>query len=195
VINGGDGYTTSGAVSVRVQTKPTDNQSGVDRYVWSTQNSRPAGGMAYSKNFSASIAKGSRGTRTIYVWFRNGDGIWSTSPIKDSITFDRKPIRASHCPAIQDWEFTGVSSNYDVWVQTSCFSDPDGDPVTIYFSSPSVGRFEAGAGSCEPGRSCLKYYPPAGWDQNGYTFNFVVYAKDDLGAKSGSISVSACVAC
>lgn len=91
-INDGTALTTKTTVTVNVTTKPTD-AAGIARYVWSTSSTRPSSGSkVYDRSFSASVTAGSDGTRTINVWFQDGEGNWSTVPVKDSITFDNAPV-------------------------------------------------------------------------------------------------------
>ena len=196
-INSGASYTTSGSVTVKVLTKPSDPQSGVGHYVWSTGSQRPTSGThSYASSFSAAISTATRGTRTINVWFQNGDGYWSTSPLKDTITFDHPPVRASNCATISVTA-SGWYTSYNVWVAQSCFTDSDSDSLTFYANQPGTGSITSKDQSLcgGTGRRCWQYYPPSTWDGTPYQTSFTIYAKDDLGAKSSSISYTLCLNC
>jgi serine/threonine protein kinase len=197
-INRNDLYTTSGSVTVRVTAKPVDRQSGIAAYVWSTSSVRPSSGVkAYAEKFTATISTSTRATRSIFVWFRNGDGVWTTSPVKDSIIFDHQPKRASDCPSSLDINAAGYHLSYMVWIRTTCFTDSDGDALTIYAAQPGTGSI----GSAQPSdcggaaRTCWWYYPPSGWSGNSLQTSFTIWAEDDLGAKSGTIRFDLCVNC
>ncbi len=195
-INSGASYTTSGSVTIKVTTKPSDPQSGVARYVWSTGSQRPSSGShAYTGSFSATVSTATRGSRTVYVWFQNGDGYWS-APASDSITFDHAPVRASNCATISVTA-SGWYTRYNVWIATSCFTDSDGDALTFYANQPGTGSITSkDQSTCGgSGRRCWWYYPPTGWDGTPYYASFTVYATDNLGAKSSTVAYTLCLNC
>jgi len=149
-INNGAAVTTAGAVTVKVTTKPTD-ASGIAHYVWSRSSTRPTtGSKAYDSSFAATVATGAAGSRTIYVWFQDGKGNWSTTPATDTIIFDNPPVASNTItfhPATCDGSHT-----FDL-LATAPYAATDADGIaTIHLTQvwsgtsafPGTGNLSAG---------------------------------------------------
>ncbi len=91
----------------------------------------------------------------------------------------------------------GEFTRYIVWiVEASCFSDPDGDSLTIFANQPADGSITAATSSdCDSGQVCWWYYPPGGWDGTAYNTSFTFYARDPDGATSATGRFNLCVNC
>jgi actin-like ATPase involved in cell morphogenesis len=88
----------------------------------------------------------------------------------------------------------GIYTYYDVWISETCFSDPDGDEVTIFANQPDFGQIGAAPG-CAAGRRCWKYYPYTDWDGTPYWATFTLYAQDSHGATSTLLPYYLCLNC
>ena len=106
---------------------------------------------------------------------------------------NRAPVVGCSSPAPK---VAGIFTYYDVWILQSCFTDPDGDALTIYANEPDYGSITAGiSANCASGRTCWKYYPYAGWDGTAYWATFTLYAQDSRGATSALLPYYLCLNC
>lgn len=72
----------------------------------------------------------------------------------------------------------------------SCYSDPDGDAVTVY-SDGGV----ASPGNCGADNACWTYTPPGTWDGTPYEVTFAVWAQDPDGLSSSASFITLCLNC
>ncbi len=117
----GHSITTNRTIKLKVTVKPTD-PSGVTAMAVSNKASRPTKTRAYDNQFNWTLASGKAGKRTVYVWFRDSHGNWS-SAVSDAITFD-------HAPVIKSIEFNPSfcdgSHTFDL-LATSPYAATDAD--------------------------------------------------------------------
>lgn len=100
---------------------------------------------------------------------------------------NRAPVNS--CGA-ETLTLSGYYSSYYFGLLESCFSDPDGDSVTILSDTG-----EGAPGNCGAGAACWIYYQPADWDGTPYQVTVSIWGRDPSGATSGSTPLTLCFNC
>lgn len=85
---------------------------------------------------------------------------------------------------------SGYATSYFFGLLESCFSDADGDFVSIQ-ANAGVGS----PGSCGGGVACWIYYQPIDWDGTPYEVTVSIWGQDPSGAQSGSTLLTLCFNC
>jgi hypothetical protein len=95
VIGGYALVTTARGVIVQITPEPYDRDGVTHMKVSNYPTRPPAGARPYAAKFSWTLLDGVAGRRTVYVWFRDGTGNWTTNAVIDNITFDHNPRAVS----------------------------------------------------------------------------------------------------
>jgi hypothetical protein len=185
VINHYDHVTTSRKVEIIFRPEPYD-RSGVSHMKVSNSPRRPIGGARpYASRFSWTIPGGPVGRRTVYVWFRDATGQWTTNPATDWIIFDHPPKAISdlvlHAHEFGDCPGIAANGYVEVPVLPDLGRDDDGREtlsVTRAWDKETNVQWVV-----EPGRKVVRVAitPRAGFAERVITGNFELtdtYLKD-----------------
>lgn len=93
--------------------------------------------------------------------------------------------------------FNAFAAEYYYKVSSDCFRDPDSGTIPQVFTSlPSIGSVMAGcAGNFSTTDWCWTYTPYPGWDGTPYQIDVLLFARDEHGAESPSITLTLCFNC
>lgn len=134
------------------------------------------------------IDTSSSGSYNFTVNAKDGAG----NPASQTVSFT--VVAANHAPlnscagSAINLSFSLTTTN-QYWINASCFSDADGDSVTVYSSRPTSGAaITPNTGNCAAGRWCWMYTPVK--TATCYADSVTLWAQDPSGARSAVTTVT-----